>query len=591
VVCDAHHNRAKVYVSFQIKFLGEGGTGGSPLFLKRGFPPAFPTGDSPGTQWVMMIEHKPESSGGEVTLSPCEADGWRLGTTLSLPDQPGELAALAGLVAKHEANMTCFAYNRSEHPGLVRVAATCVSASRAGALTDAFMEAGYLTPSKEATDEASEEATLLDPEALLRVKISLVDKPGALAAFAEVLRRHGANVMYLAYDVDEAPGLAEMAMATASATEVSGLLGELNGLGYHYHVTWQGGEGAIDEVVGLNEVETFLFKLREVLPPDRLDALAELFRTSDDMRRILLDFRREAGGDDASLAASEVFTNILQFAATSLGKTGARFMPQLTGPLPLTDTVRMYMVACPTGANAYLLEHGDGYTLIDSGYGLYFPDMMPWLAARGFEPSRIKDALFTHPDADHAGWAAPLEEEFGTKLYMPALSRLVFEQENRAAGGDNRLHALNKAFTRLVGRITELRSPRTILPYPEDQGQEGEFPVIGRFMVGDLELKILGSLGGHIPAQVFIYAPAQGLLFCGDYLLDVASLSDRAKSTLSISRYLMTSTNNDSRLFGREMEHLKALMSGAQARLAASGRSAWVFPGHGEFYTVDEAGW
>ena len=525
-------------------------------------------------------------------MRPCGEGGWRLATALSLPDRPGELAATAGLVAGHEANITHFAYNRSEHPGLVRLAATCVSASRAGALADTLFEAGYLLATEKTTEEDSKEAAFLDPGALLRIKVSLVDRPGALAAFAEVLRRHEANVMYLAYDADETPGLAEMAMATASATEVSGLLGELNGLGYHYHVTWQGGEGAIDKVVGLNEVETFLFKLREVLPPDRLDALAELFRTSDDMRRILLEFRREAGGDDASLAASEVFTNILQFAATSLGKTGVRFMPQLTGPLPLTDTVRLYMIACPTGANAYLLEYGDGYTLIDSGYGLYFSDMKEWLAARGFNPSRIKDALFTHPDADHAGWAAPLEEEeFGTRLYMPALSRLVFDRENRAEGGDNRLYALNGAFTRLVNRITEMRPPRTILPYPADQGQEGEFPVIGRFMVGDLELKVLDSLGGHIPAQVFLYAPAQGLLFCGDYLLDVPSLSDRAKSTLSISRYLMTSTNNDSRLFGREMEHLKELMRNAQARLASTGRSAWVFPGHGEFYTVDEAGW
>ncbi len=559
---------------------------------QKSFPPAFPAVDSPGMQWAMMkTEHETNIGGGEVTLGPCEGGGWRLATTLSLPDRPGELAAMAGLVADHEANITCFAYNRSEHPGVVRLAATCVSASRAGALADAFQKAGFLTGEVQVEEPDPDAATILDPGALLRIKVSLTDKHGTLAAFAEVLRRHGANVMYMSYDAEEAPGLAEMAMATASATEVSGLLGDLNGLGYHYHVTWQGGEGAIDEVVGLNEVETFLFKLREVLPPDRLDALAELFRTSDDMRRILFDFRREAGENDASLAASEVFTNILQFAATSLGKTGTRFMPQLTGPLPLTDTVRMYMIACPTGANAYLLEHGDDYTLIDSGYGLYFSDMKKWLAARGFNPSRIKDALFTHPDADHAGWAAPLEEEFGTKLYMPALSRLVFDQENRAAGGDNRLHALNKAFTRLVGRITELHPPKTILAYPEDQGQEGEFRVIGRFMVGDLELKILDSLGGHIPAQVFIYAPAQGLLFCGDYLLDVASLSDRAKSTLSISRYLMTSTNNDSLLFSREMEHLKQLMREAHTRLAPSGRAAWVFPGHGEFYTVDEAGW
>jgi hypothetical protein len=51
----------------------------------------------------------------------------------------------------------------------------------------------------------------------------------------------------------------------------------------------------------------------------------------------------------------------------------------------------------------------------------------------------------------------------------------------------------------------------------------------------------------------------------------------------------MTSTNSDSGVFGRELRHLAALMLGTQSRLEKDGRSAIVFPGHGDFHRVDEA--
>ncbi|MDY7001665.1 MAG: hypothetical protein SVS15_07790, partial [Thermodesulfobacteriota bacterium] len=65
----------------------------------------------------------------------------------------------------------------------------------------------------------------------------------------------------------------------------------------------------------------------------------------------------------------------------------------------------------------------------------------------------------------------------------------------------------------------------------------------------------------------------------------------RTKSTLSIARTLMTSTNNDSRIFAHEMELLKEIMTEANERLKPLGKSARIFPGHGGFYSVEEADW
>ncbi len=510
---------------------------------------------------------------------------------MTLADRPGELARLASLMARHDANISRFHFNRSEDPHVAALAADIGAAETVGPLAQALREAGFLAP----PPEPETETRVTDPAGLLTIKVSLEDQPGTLANFAALLAERRANVLYLTYDRDALPGVAETTLATDSAELVQALLQDLCAAEIHYHVAWRGEDGAVDRAIGLSEVETFLFKLRALLPPDKAQALDGLFRTSDEMREALLAFRREAGQDEASMAASETLTNILQLAAGSLSRTGAGFAMRLSGPVALTPRVSLYMLACPTGANAYLLRAEDQYLLVDTGYGLYWPDVREWLRAHGFAPERIRRAAITHPDADHAGWARPLQEEFGTTVLMHPDCAAVFAHENRAHGATTRLGPLNRAFTRLINRITDLRPPREIGAFP-DRGnapaERGGFPVLGVIRLADLDIETLESLGGHAAGQVMFYAPEAGALFPGDYLIDFASLSDRVKATMSIPRYLMTSTNSDSAVFGREMALLRELMARTNARLQRLGHGpARVFPGHGEFYAVDEAGW
>ncbi len=527
-----------------------------------------------------------------LTLRRDPRGGWRLGAALRMADRPGELAGLAAFLAGQEANIERFAYNRSDNPFVLRMEVRGPSAARAGLLADELGRQGRL----EAPGSAAEQpAPITDPGGLLAIKATLEDAPGTLARLAEVFRQHRASVIHLAYDGDAAPGLAEITMAAESPQQVAALLEDLGQGGWHFHVQWQGADSAaMEAVIGLSAAEQFLFRLRRILPPDRLDRLKALFESSEDMGRTLLDFRRQAGADEESMAASGVFASILHLAAASLGRTGERFSMRLAGPTAVSPRVSLYTLACPTGANGFVLRAPDEDVLVDSGFGLYWPDARDWLARHGFDPARIRRAFFTHPDADHAGWAAPLEREFGTRVHMHPDCARVFAHGNRAQGTGTRLQALNLSFTRLITRLTELDAPREIAPFtrsPQDLPEAGGFPVLGGFAVEDVDFLVLESLGGHVAGQVFYYAPLAGLLFCGDYLIDVASLSERDKSILSVPKYLMTSTNADSRVFGREMAMLRNLMRQAQARLAPQGRTARVCSGHGWPYTVEEAGW
>jgi len=389
--------------------------------------------------------------------------------------------------------------------------------------------------------------------------------------------------------------MAEASVALSGAGRVSELLGEMTRAGYHYHVLWRGGQDAdVDEALGFSGVEAFLFKLRSVLPPGRMHGLEELFNTSREMRQTLAEFRVASGASGEALAASETFSDILRLAAMAVGATGPNFTPRLTGPVRLTPQVTLYMLSCPEGAGSYLLRRPDGLTFVDTNFGIFFEDVMAWLAAHGFDPGRIDTVLATHPDADHAGWAGRLQERFGARVFMHPECARVFAEEDRTLGRSP-LAGINRSFTRLVARLTGLVAPGRIEPFepaaPGTPGELGGFRVLGRVQVADLELLALESLGGHVAGQVFYFGPEQGVLFTGDYLLDPASLSQRERDALSVHKSLLTNTNADSALFHREMGMLRAFMGEVQAGQARKGGRAMVFPGHGDFYAVDQAGW
>lgn len=534
----------------------------------------------------------------ELHLTRTTGGRWRLHVQPRLMDRPGELADLAAFLGANNANIERFFYNRSEDPRIVQLEISCGSATECGALADHLYRMGRLPTDGTEPEEdpiLPEVRTITEQAGLLGIKATLEDRPGALADLAEILRNHDGNVIHMSYDGDSAPGLAEITLVTNSPDQVAALLDELNRSGLHFHVQWQGADGGpMDTVIGLSAIEQFLFRLKSILPADRLDRLKTLMESSDEMGHALLDFRRESGENPESMAVSEVFTNILHLAAASIGKTGPRFSMRLTGPLPISEQVMLYMLACPTGANGYLLRTSDEDVLMDTGYGLYYPDARNWLSAHGFDPSRIRRAFITHPDADHAGWAAPLQEEYGTRVYMHPDAASVFVHGNRAHNTGTQLQALNLSFTKLITRLTELHAPARLEKFESRKGDPAEmggFKVLGSFSVGDVDFLVLESLGGHVAGQVFYLAPKQGLLFCGDYLIDVSSLSERDKQTLSIPKYLMTSTNSDSRVFSREMGMLRRMMLDLKKQLKSDGLTAQIFSGHGGLYSVDEAGW
>jgi len=530
---------------------------------------------------------EPVNSGSPCALSR-HGGSWRAALAVDLIDRPGALSDLASLAGRFGVNIERLLYDRGTHPNRVELGLSCESAVSAAKVLDSLASRGLLDslPGK-----GSDTELITDVAGVLSFKVTLENRPGALAALAGHFKELEANVIHMCYDISKDRDMAEVSVATSGARQVSSLLRELTRAGYHYHVLWRGGDDSdVDEALGLSGVEAFLFKLRHVLPPERMNTLEELFSTSQEIRQALADFRSASGVSGEALAASEVFSNILRLAAMAVGTTGERFTLRLTGPVRLTLGVSLYMISCPEGANSYLLCHKNGLAMLDTNFGVYFEDVMAWLSNHGFDPARIDTVLATHPDADHAGWTGRLQTRYGARVLMHPESARVFAEEDRTLGRGT-LKGINGPFTRLVVRLSDLVPPQSVDDFEPAGGDYGGFPVIGKVRVADLELMVLESLGGHSAGQVFYFNPYLGVLFSGDYLLDAASLSPREREALSVHKSLLTSTNADSAIFSKEMGMLKALMKKTDTDLAGKGKRAMIFPGHGDFYGVEQAGW
>jgi hypothetical protein len=94
------------------------------------------------------------------------------------------------------------------------------------------------------------------------------------------------------------------------------------------------------------------------------------------------------------------------------------------------------------------------------------------------------------------------------------------------------------------------------------------FPVIDQFELSGQSYKVIESKGGHIPGQVFFLSYDSGLIFTGDYLLLVDSLTPGEREILNLPKFMMTSTNVDSRLFRQEMGMMKELITTFNAYLS-----------------------
>jgi len=70
--------------------------------------------------------------------------------------------------------------------------------------------------------------------------------------------------------------------------------------------------------------------------------------------------------------------------------------------------------------NAYLVQAGDGYILIDTGVVQTFSRLENELLQAGCLPDKLKLVVITHGDSDHVGGCLQLQQKYGAKIAVHA---------------------------------------------------------------------------------------------------------------------------------------------------------------------------
>ena len=158
-------------------------------------------------------------------------------------------------------------------------------------------------------------------------------------------------------------------------------------------------------------------------------------------------------------------------------------------------------------ANLYLIVDADGLTLVDAGLPRSQKKILGYVAGLGKSARDLRRIVLTHSDLDHVGALAALYKATGARTYASSI-----EAQAIAAGKASRpIKRSGFSLRRLI--LAALRPFMAARPFKVDQIlTDGEvLPVLGGLRVIDT--------AGHSPGHISLFAPAVGVLFCGDSMV------------------------------------------------------------------------
>ncbi len=468
-----------------------------------------------------------------------------------MPNEPGALHKAAEIAKKYDGNIHRIHYNRKIDPNTVFFEISTSKYSYQN-IRDKLDEIGYLQ-------------TSLKPLNYLKFDIYLPNQPGALFEFLNYITSANANIGFMDYDdSSKRHDKLTVSLTVDNPSSVNMLLENLKSH-YRLEILEYDTEGEkLDETVFYIE---FAQKLREIIGAED-DFLIKLL---NDINHIVQELTRL--GEDPK----RVFESILLTGNTLKDTSGDKFYADIQ-KLDLSNNAVLYCIQPPCGGNIYVINVQEEMVIIDSGYGIYHPDLLSLFQNCGINLKNLKGIYISHADADHCGAAG----FYNVKSFMHKGTLDIIEEANRAYGSNAEECILEEVYTRLINMFSKFNPPVNVEVFPEEIIKtRGPFPVIQSFKVGDLQFEVLESLGGHLHGQVFFMCFDEGLLFTGDSLINFNSLSEDRKRYNLLAKDLMTSVNVHGKMAQKERKALIELASKINEEISIKNKKCLVCSGHG----------
>ncbi|MDO8871361.1 MAG: MBL fold metallo-hydrolase [Methanoregula sp.] len=477
-----------------------------------------------------------------------------------MPDTPGSLHRAAEIIKKYDGNINRIQFDRRIDPGTVFYEITASEESYKK-ITQDLEQMGYLQ-------------TSIKPQSFLKFCVCLPHRPGALYEFLSLTTSADANISFLDFDDKRRhPDRLTVSLNLEQGAVVDRLLNLLKSI-YRIEIIEYDTTG--------KQLDDTVFYVRYA------QAIRELIGEYEDafLLSFLADTNRIAQElMDRGCDPKKVFESVLLTGQTLKATTGKNFYADVQ-KFRINDNTSLFCFQVPCGGNIFLLKSRENLLMIDTGYGIYHPDIMVMLSRYGMsDPDKISCIAITHADADHCGAAG----FFAAPVLMHKSTLEIIRTNNRAYGSRSDHSSLDEFYTRMINLFSRFNIPEEIECFSAPDGTaRGIFPVIGLVSIGDIELEVLEGLGGHTAGQVFLYSRTYGLLFAADSVINFASLSRERADYSSLAAFLVTSVNVDSDMAKKERKGLLELAQDTDNELVSSGKHCLICGGHGAVSVLDD---
>ncbi|WAC04013.1 MAG: MBL fold metallo-hydrolase [Methanoregula sp.] len=477
-----------------------------------------------------------------------------------MPDIPGALHRAAAICRKYGSNINRLQYDRRIDPATVFFEVTTDTGSFKK-ITEELGRIGYLQ-------------TSIKPVSFLKFYAYLPHRSGSLDEFLGYTTNAGANIALIDFDdTGRHPERLTVSLNVEQSDEVDQLMDNLKSR-YRLEILDYDNSGRqLDDTIFYVK---FAQNIRNLIGEAEDSFLLSFLADTNHIAQELT-----GRGNDPK----KVFGSVLATGQTLHATTGVCFYADVQ-QFCITPDVNLLCFQMPCGGNIFVFSAADELVMVDTGYGIYYPDVTRMFTYYGLNDGRpLSRIIVTHADADHCGASG----YFKVPVYLHSATIEIIRQNNRAYGSRSERSILEAFYTNMINVFSKFTSPVNIHPFhlPE-KSVRGIFPILETLRIGDLDLEVLESPGGHLCGQIYLYSKEQGLLLAADSIINFASLTPERSAYNALANFLVTSVNVDSELARTERKELFDLISATDAALRPQKKRCIVCGGHGAVSVYNE---
>ncbi len=139
----------------------------------------------------------------------------------------------------------------------------------------------------------------------------------------------------------------------------------------------------------------------------------------------------------------QAFESILLTSEALKQTTGEKFYADVQR-VEVTKDIELFCFQLPCGGNIFLFNSPREMVMIDTGFGIYYQDVLNMLQNYGLgNLKKLKRIYITHADADHAGAGG----YFDALAFMHHGTKVAIEKANRAYGSKIENSILEEVYT------------------------------------------------------------------------------------------------------------------------------------------------